>query len=245
MNFEEFKLERYFAKYEFSAKYLMSSSDCESFSLSELLEMSDSQGMALWNNMKLGYTESKGHPVLLEEIAKLYGEMSEEHILATVPQEGVFLGLSSILEKGDHCIIMKPAYQSLYEIPKSIGCSISDWTLRLEGSKWTLDFDLFEKLIKKETKLLVINFPHNPTGYLPTKVELNKIIEICRKYGIYIFSDEMYRLSEYNVADRLEAVGSYYERRISLSGLSKTFGLPGLRVGWLASRDTSSLSFSS
>ncbi len=237
MRFNEFKLERFFAKYEFSVRHTISSSDCESMKVSELTALAGNSLKEAWDKLELGYTQSKGHPQLLEEIAGLYAGISAEQILAAVPQEGALIALSSILEAGDHVIIMSPAYQSLSEVPRSIGCSISELPLLEQNGRWQLDLEMLKSLIRKETKLMIFNFPHNPTGYLPEISVLNDIVDIARKAGIYIFSDEMYRLSEYSAADRLPPIASVYEKGISLSGLSKTFGLPGLRSGWLVTQD--------
>lgn len=237
MKFNEFKLERFFAEYEFSVKYTISSSDCESIKVTDLIAHAGDDIKEKWYDLELGYTQSKGHPLLLDEISKLYEGISSEKILAVVPQEGVNIALSSILDTGDHVIIMSPAYQSLSELPGSIGCEISELSVLQQEGKWELDLDMLRALIKKETKLLILNFPHNPTGYLPSKEVFTEIVEIAHNTGIYIFSDEMYRLSEYNDADRLPPVACVYEKGISLSGLSKSFGLPGLRCGWLVTQD--------
>jgi aspartate/methionine/tyrosine aminotransferase len=136
-------------------------------------------------------------------------------------------------------VALSPAYQSLYEVAISVGCQVSFWKLEPGASGWQADIDQLEKLIKPETRLLVINIPNNPTGYLPSRDEFDRIIHIAEKHGITIFADEMYRLMEHNPADRLPAVCDVYEKGISLAGLSKTMSLPGLRIGWLAARDPS------
>lgn len=235
MRLAEFKLERYFAQYEFKVKHLLSASDCESLSVADLLAMADKEGKELWDNLSLGYTQSQGHPLLLDEISKLYAKGNEALVIA--PEEGIYIALNSLLEKDDHVIIVHPAYQSLSEIPQSLGCTLSPWLLRVKDSHWELDLEHLKKMITSKTKLIIINFPHNPTGFTLSKSEWDRIVEIARKYGIYIFSDEMYRFSEYRESDCLEPVASRYEKGISLSGLSKSFGLPGLRMGWLATPD--------
>ncbi len=237
MRINPFKLERYFAVYEFSAKYLLSPSDCESLSMKELIEMADGESQELWQNLKLGYTESRGHPLLREEISGLYNSLSADHVIVTVPEEGIFIAVNALLEEGDNVIAVDPAYQSLYEIARSIGCSVTRWPVTLKNDRWYLDIDFLEESIKEETRLIIINFPHNPTGYLPSKDELDRIVEIAEKHDIYIFSDEMYRLLEHDRSNTLDAVADIYDKGISLSGLSKTFSLPGLRMGWLATRD--------
>lgn len=231
-----FKLERYFAKYEFKVKYLLSSSDCESLSMQELVEMASPASREMWERLKLGYTESQGHPLLRAEVARLYERIAPENVLIAAPEELIFIAMQTLLEPGDHVVAMSPTYQSLHEVAGSLGCTVTPWKVRSSRGGWKLDLDELEKSLTRRTRLLVINFPHNPTGYLPTCTELDRIVDLARKKDIYLFSDEMYRLLEYAPDKRLLPVCDLYEKGISLSGLSKTFSLPGLRLGWLATR---------
>jgi aspartate/methionine/tyrosine aminotransferase len=237
MQFNDFKLERYFAKYEFSAEYLLSSSDCESLTIPELLGYADADGIEMWSNLKLGYAESKGHPALRAEIAGLYQKINPDDLLVITPEEGILIALNTILQPGDGVVSIDPAYQSLLEIPRALGCKVTAWPLETANANWTLDLNKLEDSIDRKTKLLIINFPHNPSGFLPSGEVFERIINLASRHNLYLFSDEMYWLSEHNPADRLPAVADVYEKGISLFGLSKTFGLPGLRIGWLASQD--------
>ena len=234
MKISPFKLERYFDKYEFTAPYLLSSSDCEPLRLNELLALADNKTISEWDKLKLGYTESKGDPSLRTEICKLHTSTSPDDVIVLVPEEGIFISMNVLLDKGDHVITTFPGYQSLYQVAEDIGCPVSKW----EPDK-DLKFQIqdLKSLVTNKTKLIVINFPHNPTGALISKTELNEIIKLAREKNIFIFSDEMYRFMEYDAADRLPSVSDLYENSISLFGLSKTFGLPGLRIGWLTTRN--------
>lgn len=236
MKIKEFKLERYFAKHEFSAPYLLSSSDCEALSLQELLDTADEEILDKWNNLKLGYTESLGHPILRQEISGLYNTINPDDILTIVPEEGIYLVMQNLLEKGDHIITTFPAYQSLYEIAKAIGCNVSKWIPKYRNG-WKFEIDVLKNLINKKTKLIVINFPHNPTGTTIIQDDLNEIINMAQKQGIIIFSDEMYRFLEYESVNRLTSVADIYENAISLCGMSKSFALPGLRIGWITTKN--------
>lgn len=233
MKIRPFKLERYFAKYEFSAPYLLSCSDCEPLDLKELLGYADKKSLSLWQELSLGYTESQGLPALRVEISKLYKNIKAEDVVVLAPEEGIFIALNVLLEKNDHVVVTSPGYQSLFEVADSIGCKVSRW----EWNENKFDINNLKKLIKKETKLLIINFPHNPTGYLPSRKEYFEIIDLVKEKGIFIFSDEMYRLSEHKTEFRLNSVCDIYDNAISLFGMSKTFGLAGLRIGWLATRN--------
>jgi aspartate/methionine/tyrosine aminotransferase len=134
-------------------------------------------------------------------------------------------------------IVISPAYQSLHEIARSIGCEVTPWLLKPVEFGWQLDLKQLEQSLTARTRLLVLNFPHNPSGYLPSPAEFTAIVHLARQHGLYIFSDEMYRLLEYDPAARLPSICEVYERGIALSGLSKSFALPGLRIGWLATQD--------
>ena len=233
----DFQLERYFGKYEFAVEWLLSPSDCESMTVAELLALADDEGQRLWEQLTLGYTESPGHPLLRAEIAKLYTTIKAEQIIVAAPEELILLAMHSLLEPHDHVIHIAPAYQSLYAVAEAIGCAVTPWPLTVDGGEWQLDLAQLEAAITQRTKLLVINFPHNPTGYLPTAEQLAAIVTLARAHNLTIFSDEMYRLLELDEAQRLPPLCDRYERAISLSGMSKTFGLPGLRLGWLATQD--------
>lgn len=236
MQIAPFALERYFAKYEFSAQYMLSNSDCEPLSLSEVVAMADAESRRMWGELELGYTDSSGHPVLRETISELYEGISAEDILVVVPEEGIFLLMHALLEPGDHVVCTFPAYQSLYEVARSVGCDVSTWEPD-EAQGWRFDVRRLEENLRESTKLVVINFPHNPTGWVPARADFEAIVDLARQRGAYLLSDEMYRFLEVDEGSTLPAACELYGRAFSLSGLSKTFGLPGLRIGWVASAD--------
>lgn len=236
MKINPFYLERYFADHEFSAPYLLSASDAEPLSLQEVLALADEETRALWENLWLGYTESRGHPALLEEVATLYEGITAQEVLEIVPEEGIFIAMNTLLEPGDHVIATFPGYQSLYEIAEALGCQVSRWGPESEGKQF-FDVERLKSMIRENTRLIVINFPHNPTGALLSSTQLAEIITLAQPCGIPVFSDEMYRLLEYDPVERLPAVCEIYENGVSLSGMSKTLALPGLRVGWLATQN--------
>jgi len=232
-----FELERYFAEHEFKARYLLSASDCESMTLPRLLALADPAATHLWQNLHLGYTESQGHPLLREEIAGCYATIHADDVLVAAPEEAIFIAMNTLLSPGDHVIVTFPAYQSLREVAVGLGCRVTHWPLQPVGEHWRLDLDFLQASLGPDTKLIVINFPHNPTGHLIGRSEMAQIIEMARQRGIYVFSDEMYRGLEYEEQQRLPAACDLYEHAISLAGLSKVLGLPGLRIGWLATQD--------
>jgi aspartate/methionine/tyrosine aminotransferase len=144
------------------------------------------------------------------------------------------------LNKGDHIIVQYPAYQSLFEVAYSIGCEVTKWVMS-ESATWELDLNFLKESIRSNTKAIIINCPHNPTGYLMSIKKFNAITEIARENNVAIFSDEVYRFLEYNQNERLPNMCDCYDKGISLGVMSKAFGLAGLRIGWIATKDTSLL----
>ncbi|MCG8572032.1 MAG: aminotransferase class I/II-fold pyridoxal phosphate-dependent enzyme, partial [Spirochaetes bacterium] len=226
----------YFARYEFSAPYLLSCSDCEALTIQELLELADEDSKKIWTDLKLGYTESQGHPLLREQISSLYTNINEKQVITFVPEEAIFIAMNSLIQPGDHVIATFPGYQSLYEVAKSIGSQVDFWQPTFSG-EWKFDTNELAGLIREQTTMLIINFPHNPTGATIDKENLIHIIELARQHNLYLFSDEMYRFLEYDSKSRLPSVSELYEKGISLCGMSKSFALAGLRIGWLITQD--------
>jgi aspartate/methionine/tyrosine aminotransferase len=132
-------------------------------------------------------------------------------------------------------IVHTPCYQSLAEIARSIGCQVTAWQTRPQDG-WELDVDFLRQAVRPNTRAIVVNCPHNPTGYLMNRAKLSQILDIARERGMLVFSDEVYRGLEHYPADRLPAACDLYEHAVSLGVMSKTYGLAGLRIGWIATR---------
>jgi len=236
-----FKLEEFWKKYEFSSPYLLCPSDAETWSLNEIIEMADPETKKLWEHLSLGYTESPGLPLLRKEIANLYSALSEEHVLTTAgAEEGIYCAMHTLLSPGDHVIVISPCYQSLEGIPRALEAEVTLVNLQSD-QKWKLSIEQLRSAWRATTKLLIINCPHNPTGMLVGKEVMDEMIALARKSGAYIFSDEVYRYLEIDESKRLPALADAYEKGISLNVMTKAFGLAGLRIGWLASQDTTFL----
>lgn len=232
----DFKLETFFSKWEFKARYHLCASDAESMTVNELMRITGTPIEKLLN-VHMGYTETKGNPELLDLISSTYNQIKTNEIICfSGAEEGIFCAMNAILEPEDHAIVITPNYQSLEEIPASI-CSVSAVSLDSENN-WDLDPDDIRNAVRENTRLIVINFPHNPTGKIIPAATLSELIQIASSQGIYIFSDEVYRLIERDPGKRLPQIADIYDRGISLSVMSKSYGLPGLRIGWIATKNT-------
>lgn len=235
-----FALERFFARYEFGARHLLSASDCQGLRMTELIAGAEADLRARWEGLRLGYTESQGLPDLRAEIATLYESVDAGEVLVAAPEEAIFLTMNALLEPGDHVVCTFPGYQSLYELARTIGCDVSLWRPS-EEKTWRFDPADLEALLRSDTKLVVWNFPHNPTGALPSVEDHARMVAAVARAGAWLLSDEMYRLLEPRDGVRLPNAVDGYEKALSLSGMSKAFGLAGLRIGWVATHDLSLL----
>jgi aspartate/methionine/tyrosine aminotransferase len=244
MKIKPFFTERFFALHEFTAPYLLCASDCESLTVAELLELANVSWETL-AQLHLGYTETQGAPALRERIAALYQHVDAGGVIGlSAPEEGIFVTMHTLLEPGDEVVVLAPCYDSLANLAEYLGCRVRRWSLQEAAEPphgpggWQLNLDALEELVTSHTRLVVLNFPHNPSGYLPAHDEWQAIVQVVVRAGAWLFSDEMYRGLEYDPSSRLISGCDLYERAITLGGLSKTYGLPGLRAGWLALQDS-------
>ncbi len=233
-----FQLEEFWRKYEFSVPHLLCCSDPESWKLQELLELADPESKKMWENLSFGYTETPGLPLLREEIRKLYVKITKDQVFTFAgEEESIYCSMRVLVEPGDHVIVVDPCYQSLKTLPASFGAEVSSIPLTFENH-WKLDLKEMRKAFQKNTKLVILNYPHNPTGSLLPKEDFQEIVELARKQGAYIFCSEMSRFFETDETKQIPSIADTYEKGISLSAMN-SFGLSGLRVGWVASQDKS------
>ncbi|NNL17736.1 MAG: aminotransferase class I/II-fold pyridoxal phosphate-dependent enzyme [Boseongicola sp.] len=228
----DFRLETYFAKWEFKSKFHMTASDAESMSLQELLAMATPEEREEFEGMWLGYTQTYGAPDLREVIAGMYANAKMEDVLCFAgASEGIYAANMILLDKDSHAIAITPNYQSHETLPNSV-CDTTGVPLNPDDD-WSLDIDRLADAIRPNTKLITINFPHNPTGKILERGRFDALIELCRKHGIYILSDEIFNGLGRTGTRHLPLVADVYERGLSLNVTSKAYGLPGLRIGWI------------
>jgi aspartate/methionine/tyrosine aminotransferase len=231
----DFTLERYFARWEFAVRHVLCASDVEPYRLPELLQLADDDSRRRWESLSLGYTESQGLPALREEIATLYEGLTADDVLTFAgAEEAVFLAMHATLGPGDHAVVAWPAYQSLYEVARSIGADVT--LVPLSPADWSLDVDAVAAAMRPTTRIIVVNSPHSPTGAQLSPEQLARLVSIAELHGALLFSDEVYRFLEHG-APALPPAASLSPRALSLGVMSKSFALAGLRIGWLALRD--------
>ena len=231
-----FELEVYFSKWEFSAKYHLTASDVQSMSIEQLLSLATDEQRQQFNNQWLGYTETWGAPELRRLIANTYEVCEANNILCFAgAEEGIYAAMRVLLDKDSHAIVVVPNYQAAETIPLEI-CQVTGVALK-ETNDWQLDIDEIEAAITPKTKLVSINIPNNPTGATLSEPNLSALVELCRKHNLYLFSDEVYRGLETDESNRCMQIADVYEKGLSLNVLSKAYGFPGLRIGWIAAQD--------
>jgi aspartate/methionine/tyrosine aminotransferase len=232
----DFRLETHFADWEFRARFHMTASDAESMSLCELLAMADTEDREAFESLWLGYTETWGAPDLRAQLAKTYSGQESGNILCFAgASEGIFAANTVLLESDSHAIVVTPNYQSHETLPLGI-CSATGVPLD-PNDNWSLDIDRVADAIRPNTRLVTINFPHNPTGTILPRDRYDALVDLCRTHGIYILHDEIFNGLGPTGTKHLPFVADVYERGLSLNVMSKSFGLPGLRIGWIACQD--------
>lgn len=217
----------------------MHSSNPEPLTWSELHDMIGFDPLSKLKESSLEYTSTQGNAELRELIVKQYHSdivTKEDVVLTCGAQEGIFAVMNALLDYEDEVIGFTPCFEPLYSVAHQLGAQVS--LLALESNnQWQIDWDMLEKKINHKTKLIVINFPHNPTGAHITESELNKIIDLCRKYDCWLFSDEVFRGLEHDTKDLIPAAVDLYDKAISMGVMSKSLALPGIRLGWLVTRN--------
>jgi aspartate/methionine/tyrosine aminotransferase len=204
--------------------------------MSKLLAFATDDERRAFDNLHLGYTETYGSPALRSAIADTYDSIQTDDVLCFAGAgEGIYIAMRVLLQPEDHAIVITPNYQSAETIPSTI-CEVSGVELD-ETNGWSLDVERLHAALKPNTRLVSINFPNNPTGAIPSQETMNALVELCRDKNLWLFSDEVYRGLETDPSRRVQQIADAYEKGLSLNVMSKAYGLPGLRIGWIACRD--------
>ena len=239
MKIEPFLLERWMTRHETHVKYDIAESGILPLSTNDLLafEPEDERAATLDRllQLPLGYSEARGTLALRSALAGTYESVSPDQILVTTGAiEANFLLFNELLDAGDHVIAPYPAYQQLYTVPRAIGCDVSLWKVGPE-TNYRYDVDALERLITPKTRLIIVNTPHNPTGAMLSPADAARVYALAESVGAWVLGDEAYRWLSVPDGDPFAPpVVDMGPRGISVGTLSKPYGLPGLRIGWIA-----------
>ena len=233
----DFRLEVHFSRWEFVARHNLTASDAQTMTVSELLALGSDEDRAAFDDLALGYVPTWGSDRLRAAIAGTYATCGPEDVLAFAgAEEAMFWALQLLAEPGEHVVVTVPNYQALETVPRAAGVEVTGVLLD-ERDGWRLHLDEVEAALRPTTRVVAVNFPNNPTGAVPDAATFAALVELCEERGIRLFSDEVYRGLELDPARTLPQAADLSPTALSLNVLSKSYGLPGLRIGWLACRD--------
>lgn len=232
----DLELATYLSRRHASTVHHLSASECETMTLADLLALADAEDAERWAALRLGYTDPLGAPWLRSAVASCYQAVTEHDLVCFAgAQEALYAILHALLSPRDHAIVVLPSYQSMETLPLEL-CAVSGVALD-PSDGWSLDVDAIAAAVRPNTRMVTISFPNNPTGKQLEQDRFAALVALCRHHGLWLLSDEVYRLTERDPARRLPHAADAYERGISLGAVSKAYGLPGLRIGWVACPD--------
>ena len=227
MWFKRMPFEEWFDQYQYEIDFDIGESAVKTLKLEDIpIDLKD---------VSLRYGFHRGKPELRALIAEQYPGLSPENIIVTSgASEANFDILSALVNPGEHVIIEHPNYPSLYEVPRSLGCRVDLFRLNFDRA-FKPDWERLERMFDSDTRLVSLTHPNNPTGSMITEEDLHRAVRIAEAKGVYLLFDETYRSMAFD--HPLPAAASLSSKVISISSMSKCYGIPGIRIGWLASRD--------
>lgn len=233
----EFRLETYFSRWEFAATHHLTASDAQTLTVGELLALGTEEDRSAFTELPLGYLETWGTDRLRAAIADTYTRCDPDDVLVFAgAEEALFWLLQLLVAPGEHAVVTVPNYQAFETVPVAAGAQLSGVLLD-EADGWRLDLDAVRAALRPSTRLVAVNFPNNPTGAVPDPATWAGLVELCEERGIRLIADEVYRGLELDPAQTLPQAADESPTAVSVNVLSKSYGLPGLRVGWVACRD--------
>ncbi|MEX2785472.1 aminotransferase [Streptococcus sp. H49] len=236
MELARFGVEEWLNSHEREAQYDIAGVSIESLSLEELFQLTATDSAAFFQDLAIkpqDYGWIEGSPAFKKSAAHLYRHLKADNILQTNGATGAnWLVLYALIEPGDHVISLYPTYQQLYDIPSSLGAEVEFWPIK-EELGWLPSLDDLRQMIRPNTKMICLNNANNPTGAVMDADYLRELAALARSCGAYILADEVYHSFG---EEEPPAVADLYDKGISVNGLSKTYSLPGIRVGWIAAK---------
>jgi aspartate/methionine/tyrosine aminotransferase len=227
MRFPRFDMERMQSQWEHKVKYDLSESGVEALELQEITR--DPKEL---QKTKLGYAEGVGREATRALVAGIHpGHEADEVMITTGTSEANFLALASLINTGDEVVVVMPNYMQVHGLATGLGARVREVWLREERA-WTIDLDALAAAVNSRTRVICVCQPNNPTGQVLSQAEIQSIVRIADQHGAWILSDEVYRGAERS-AEESASFSGRGERILVTGGLSKVYGLPGLRVGWI------------
>ncbi len=229
MKIEAFELERRQSLWENLVEYNLTESGIHPFTLAELL---DPEQLEELHNLRIGYGQTNGSINLRDAVSRLYPTSTRENILVTNGSaEANFISIWSILEKGDEYVLMLPNYMQTWGLAKSFGVNVKPFYLE-EELNWQPDLEKLKDIVTKNTKMISVCNPNNPTGSILNEEAVNCLIDLAEETDAFIHSDEVYRGAELD-GKEIDTFFSKYDKVLAVAGFSKAYSLPGLRMGWI------------
>ncbi len=241
LDLPDFALEVHLGRWEFAAEHMLTASDAETMTIGELLDLDGVEARDRLLDLSLGYLPTWGTDELRAAVAATYDEVDAADVLCFAgAEEAMFWALQLLVGPGDHAVVTVPNYQSLEAVTVASGAEVDGlplWSGSGDGLRWTLDLDRLRSLLRPSTRLVAVNVPNNPTGFVPDHDTWAELVALCDERGIRLFADEVYRGIELDPSRTLTQAADLSPTALSLNVVSKAYGLAGLRVGWLACRD--------
>lgn len=236
-DFQPFAMERYMSAYEQEVDFNLSESGVQPMLLKELLDLKPGSVDRILGT-DLNYPHANGIPELRQNIAAMYSDAGPDNVLVTVGAiEGNYNSIRTLLDAGDEIAVMLPNYMQIWGIAKNHKLKVNTFKLK-EEEQWAPDLAQLEEVVSNRTKLIAICNPNNPTGRILSRDEMRAIVGIAERYGAWILADEVYSGVEQYTDQKTPSFYGLYDRVLAIGSMSKAYGLPGLRTGWVVCQDT-------
>jgi aspartate/methionine/tyrosine aminotransferase len=233
-DFTPFELERFMSIWEYQVDYNLSESGVHPMTMRELVQ--EEVFLQYFMDIELNYPQTNGIPMLRDQIAQYYSGATNENVVVTTgAAQANFTSILSILDAGDEIAIMLPNYMQIWGVAKNTGLKINTFELD-ENNGWQLDEASFLQAVTPKTKLIAICNPNNPSGHILTEAERTLIISAAKKVDAWILSDEVYAGAEHWTDEITRSFWLDYDKVLAIGSLSKAYGLPGLRIGWVVTQ---------